>query len=185
MQLPTGVRVESSAAAKDHGLGWWNGNYDPTAKAWRRRFQGGGVQNTYTATERQQWHSQHHTARHHLQNTQGWLIQSSKWESLHFACSVQICNCIYVQALLSSFWLLKGVPAGWCWYHRDQHVQQHVHRTGRLRTWTHGMMSLLDHSSCWYVILDVGQGHRGVGLTVLYSVSVVFHYNWLSPLWVG
>lgn len=146
MQLPTGVRAESSAAAKDHGLGWWNGNYDPTAKAWRRRFQGGGVKNTYTAAERQQWHSQHHTAGHHLQNTQGWLIQSPKWESLHFASTVQVCNCIYVQTLLSSSWLLKGVPAGWCRYHRDQHFQQHVHRPGRLRTWTHGMMSLLDHS---------------------------------------
>lgn len=91
MQLPTGVRAESSAAAKDHGLGWWNGNYDPTAKAWRRRFQGGGVQNTYTAAERQQWHSQHHTAGHHLQNTQGWLIQSTKWESLP-----ALCRCVIV-----------------------------------------------------------------------------------------
>lgn len=60
--------------------------------------------------------------------------------------------------------LCAGVPAGWGRYHRDQHIQQHLHCSGRLWTGTHGMTStdpdqsdlLMQSRHC----RDKGQTHR-------------------------
>lgn len=37
--------------------------------------------------------------------------------------------------------VFPGVPAGRSWHHWDQHIQQHIHRPGRLWTGTTGMSS--------------------------------------------
>lgn len=90
----------------------------------------------------------------------------------HQSCSKQDLNLSVCMAVCNAYLsVYKGVPAGWCRHHRDQHIQQHFGRSGGLWTWTYGMMSRpMEHQRqlmllCCYRIK--GQVHRLSGVNLL------------------
>ncbi len=75
---------------------------------------------------------------------------------------------------------VEGVPVGWCWHHRDQHIQQHFHRPGRLWIGACGMIFVwpLIHS---HGNRAKGQVHRGNRVHLL----ITNEDSTFSQLWTG